>query len=223
MNILCVTTWGTPGYHTLHKYVDKIRKEVKAEGGSVDIVSNDPWKQITYINNDLNYSINREKIKLPLYHELKAYFSQNYKGLDEWILWREIERYSFELAMLYLIEDWEKYDLIFAQDAVAARAAYRVKPAGIPLITAVHSTLIDELKKDSKLLVEGTIRGSYVAAEEHHGLTSSDFLIVNEEISAEIKKNYQWPDNKMITYDRRSPDNWVRDMKMVLERLPAVQ
>jgi glycosyltransferase involved in cell wall biosynthesis len=121
-------------------------------------------------------SIDKSKIKDPIYDNMIKYFARQRKDVPEWIRWREIERYSYEAAAVYF--GLEKYDLIHAQDIVSARALWRVKPKRTPMISTIHGCLATEFIHSGEVKNKQTQEWTYAMTEEYFGIISSQLTIV---------------------------------------------
>lgn len=100
---------------------------------------------------------------------------------DNWVRYAESERLSLELSLSYL--GLEQYDVIHAQDVLAAAAVSRVKPARIPLITSIHAsvalTILDMLQTDQGIKPSSApLVWNYYRSIENIGGSSSDHVML---------------------------------------------
>ncbi|MNO26482.1 GDP-mannose-dependent alpha-(1-6)-phosphatidylinositol monomannoside mannosyltransferase [compost metagenome] len=175
MKILLTTYFYLPHVGGLWTCVDTLRKEMEAMGHEVDVFAHHPDMKRYYMLNNGRY-LEKSKIKDPIYDRIYGYYETNMKHVDPWIRWREIERYSFEVAAAAF--DLTKYDLIHTHDIVSTRALWRVKPKSTPLIATIHGSLAEELLYTGEITGKDTLNWKYIAAEEFYGAASSDMTIV---------------------------------------------
>ncbi|KIL41613.1 group 1 glycosyl transferase [Gordoniibacillus kamchatkensis] len=196
MNILLASYFYLPHVGGLWTYADILQRSLRKLGHQVDIFGHAPGMQKYYMVNT-GKSIDKSKIKDPIYDNLIKYFAQQRSDIAEWIRWREIERYSYEAAAVYF--GLEKYDLIHAQDIVSTRALWRVKPKHTPMISTIHGCLATEYIHSGEVKHKQSQEWSYAWTEEHFGATSSQLTIVPT----------QWLKNLLST-EFYVPDHQVR-------------
>ncbi len=111
----------------------------------------------------------REQVK-PI---VNSYFDKYFPHVTNWVRWREMERYSIELALQQF--PLQGYDLIHAQDILSARCLYRVKPPDIPLVVTYHNVKSQEwlVNQPSKHPFEM----EYVVHEEAESARAADAVI----------------------------------------------
>ncbi|MFC0189214.1 glycosyltransferase family 4 protein [Fictibacillus aquaticus] len=139
MNVLLATYWPLPYTGGLWTFITEFRRGLKKKGINVDILSCSPDHSMYYLH-DSPFSIRKTDI-LPLLVE-----KLNDGGLllnDPSVSHAELNQYVFEISAAYF--GLCQYDLIHAQDPIAARALARVKPAAVPLMTSLHGSLSSEI------------------------------------------------------------------------------
>lgn len=200
MKILLATYWYLPHVGGVSTHVYALKQELERLGHEVDILAHHPDMQKYYMPNNGRY-LDKEKIKLPIYEKILSYYKETIPQVDPWVIWREIERYSFEAAAT--VFGLTKYDLIHTHDIVSTRALWRVKPKNVPLIATIHGCLATEHLISGEITNKEGIRWEYVSSEEYYGATSSDITIVPTEWLKNIMVNeFNLPANhiKVIPY-----------------------
>lgn len=175
MKILLATYWYLPHVGGVSTHVNALKQELERLGHEVDIFAHHPDMQKYYMPNNGRF-LDKEKVKFPIYEKILAYYKDNIPQVDPWVIWREIERYSFEAAVTTF--GLTKYDLIHTQDIVSTRALSRVKPKDVPLISTIHGCLATEHLISGEVPSKEGLRWDYVFSEEYYGATSSDITIV---------------------------------------------
>lgn len=196
MKILLATYWYLPHVGGVSTHIDALKQELERLGHEVDIFAHHPDMQKYYMPNNGRY-LDKEKVKFPIYEKVLAYYRENMPQLDSWVIWREIERYSFEAAAT--VFGLTKYDLIHTHDIVSTSALWRVKPKDVPLIATIHGCLATEHLISGEITSKEGQQWEYVSSEEYYGATSSDITIVPSE----------WLKNIMIN-DFHIPANHIK-------------
>jgi glycosyltransferase involved in cell wall biosynthesis len=175
VRILIATYWYLPHVGGVNTYVDVLRKELMNAGHQVDVLAHHPDMQKYYIVHSGRYLV-KEKIKQAVYNNVLTYYQRHQPYVDPWVCWREIERYSFELAAVAF--DLKQYDVIHTQDIISTRAIARVKPPNVPLVATIHGLLATEHVIAGDIKSKNSIPWKYVCKEEYFGATSADKTIV---------------------------------------------
>jgi glycosyltransferase involved in cell wall biosynthesis len=212
MKILLATYWGVPGNGDCHTYIDLLKNGFTARGHQVDVLSHDPFWQNVYVNSDLNHSISIMKIRDVLAREILVYHDVHYKEIENWIVWQDIARYTFELAAAYLV-DVKEYDVIHTQDIFSTRIFSRIMPASKPLISTIHGLYFEAAMKMGHIMGEDTPRWKYHRMWEHYGATSADLTIVPQWLKEEYSQKFGVPEKQMVT------DPYVLNESVVNETL----
>lgn len=175
MRILIATYWYLPHVGGVNTYVNVLRKELMAAGHQVDVLAHHPDMQKYYIVHSGRY-LTKAKIKQVVYDNVLKYFETSQPYVDDWIRWREIERYSFELAAISF--NLKQYDLIHTQDIISTRALSRVKPPNVPLVATIHGLLAIEHMLSGDVTSKQSLPWKYVCKEEYYGATSATKTMV---------------------------------------------
>lgn len=176
MRILLVTIFMIPHVGGLWKYMLQLRQGLEAMGHEVDMIGD--GLDCFYVYGDDERKVRKQHYKPMLEDQLPASSSI---FSDPWIRYAESERICLELSLSYL--GLGRYDVIHAQDVLAAAAVRRVKPAGIPLVTSIHAsvalTISDMLRagQGSSTSNPSLVR-NYYSAIEHIGGSSSDRVLL---------------------------------------------
>lgn len=175
MRILLASYFYLPHVGGLWTYVDNLQKMLRKMGHEVDVFGHTP-DMLQYYMVGSGRMVNKEKIKEPIYRNMIHYYLRERIELSEWIRWREIERYSYEAAMLHF--GIGKYDFIHTQDIVSTRAIWRIKPKHTPMMATIHGCLATEFLHAGEVKSKQTQEWKYSRAEEHYGASSSHLTVV---------------------------------------------
>ncbi|WP_199623716.1 glycosyltransferase family 4 protein [Paenibacillus alkalitolerans] len=200
MRILLASYFYLPHVGGLWTHVSHLQRTLEKLGHQVDIFGHHPDMQKYYFVNS-GRSVDKSKIKDPIYNNMVRYFLRERNDVVEWIRWKEIERYSYEAALVYF--GLEKYDLIHAQDIISTRALWRVKPERIPLISTIHGCLATEYLHSGEIKHTNSQEWRYAAKEEHYGASSSHLTIVPTQwLKNVLSSNFRVPENhiRVIPY-----------------------
>ncbi len=207
IKILIASYYPLPALGGIWSYVSQLKKRLERLGHSVDIFSQSPdltkyriiGQQPELQSSQIHPFITRQLNKL------NRLLPQN---SNLWIYQTELHRYTFELSALYY--GLNKYDVIHAQDVLAAHSLYRIKPRHIPLVTSAHAHLSGDIyyhlkgihrnKMDNQ--INAMIEYQYHNTLEYEGYHSSDFIhtqskwmrgkVINE-FSVTPKKLFTFP------------------------------
>ncbi|UQZ86670.1 Putative glycosyltransferase EpsD [Paenibacillus konkukensis] len=175
MRILLATYWRLPHVGGVNAYVRTLQKKLEENGHHVDVLAHHPDMKSIYLLRS-GQSVDKQTIKASIFNILFYYYETYLPHVDSYIRWKEIERYTFELAVSLL--GVGRYDVIHAQDIVSARALSRIKPDHIPLISTVHGIVAEEYLNAGVIASKESLMWKYAAAEEYYGHGSSDRTIV---------------------------------------------
>jgi glycosyltransferase involved in cell wall biosynthesis len=176
VRILFVTYWYLPHVGGVNTYINVLRKELLKEGHHVDVLAHHTPKNDKIYMLTTGQYIDKAKIKDIVYKKVNAYYDQYHPYVEDWIRWREIERYTFELAAPLF--NLNQYDLIHTQDIISTRALSRVKPRHVPLVATIHGLLATEHVIAGDITSKKSAKWEYVLAEEYFGAISADQTIV---------------------------------------------
>ncbi|MEJ8546238.1 glycosyltransferase family 4 protein [Brevibacillus borstelensis] len=175
MRILIATYWYLPHVGGVNTYVNVLRKELMAAGHQVDVFAHHPDMQKYYMVHTGRY-LSKAKIKQVVYDNVLKYYDTSQPYVEDWVRWREIERYAYELAAISF--DLKQYDLIHTQDIISTRALSRVKPPKVPLVATIHGLLATEHMIAGDVKSKQSIPWKYVCKEEYYGATSATKTMV---------------------------------------------
>ncbi|UFJ39181.1 glycosyltransferase family 4 protein [Brevibacillus humidisoli] len=186
MRILFSTYWGIPQAGKLNTSIHLLKKELERHGHQVDLLAHHPDMQQIYLVSRQpkgaftkvmsGQSVDKAKIKQVIYSELYRYYQKYLPHVHPWIRWREIERYTFELAVSLFHLDG--YDMIHTHDVISTRALWRVKPRHIPLIFQNHGLLANDRTIADHIGNKESLKWKYVVAEEYYGAISCNQTLV---------------------------------------------
>jgi glycosyltransferase involved in cell wall biosynthesis len=193
LKILHVCYFELPHYGGLSRYVYTLKKELEDHGHQVDILSHHPGMtkiyKYNYVPNEFGWNLTgaeidksvglrpeQPTIKDVIDHQVYRYYENELPHVDPRIRWREIERYTFEIAAALL--NLNEYDLIHTHDILSTRALWRVKPKHIPLVATIHGILATEYLNSGEITSKDSLNWKYAVAEEYYGHLSTDTTIV---------------------------------------------
>ncbi|MFC5468830.1 glycosyltransferase family 4 protein [Cohnella suwonensis] len=171
MNILFAYYRYAPHSNGPSIYIEQTRRELEREGHIVDLFTHD--KGWTLLQIDGKDSIDKLDVKKEAIDRAGSRYDAGYSS---WIYWREMERYSIELASMRM--DLARYDLIHCHDFMTARALFRVKPPHIPLVVSIHNCKYREAVLSGEYGTRSLQEQQYIQKEEYIGAESADAVIV---------------------------------------------
>lgn len=190
IKILLATYWLIPHVGGCWKFMSEVAKGLEALGHEVDLLGNSPdYDKFHIINKGLELSKSHlkpmldAKLSAPRYQEVLK---------DPYIRLYEYDRYVMELSAAYF--GLGGYDIIHTQDIFSARALSRVKPAGTPLITHLHGSVMKELhnyyRTNPHLQInEQSNPWKYFSSAEYHAAMSAYPVITAN----------HWQKNNLVT------------------------
>lgn len=186
MKILLATFFQIPYVGGLWKYMLQVKQGLELEGHQVDLFGN---------GLDRFYIFNSNQ-EVPKVH-FKEMF--DYKitpatapliAEHPWVREAETDRYCMELSLAFIGLD--QYDIIHAQDVLAAAAIKRIKPGQIPLVTSIHAsaalTVLDMLENNKTSSEDPTssLVWKYYKSMEYLGSSVSDKVLLASEWLKEV-------------------------------------
>lgn len=175
MRILLATYWHLPHVGGVSAYVSDLQRKLVNIGHEVDVLAHHPDMKKYYMLNNGRF-LEKSIVKELIYEKVLGLFNHDLPQVDDWIRWREIERYSYEAAATAF--GLARYDVIHSQDIVSTRALWRVKPKDVPLIATIHGCLATEYLVSGEIQDRDSLPWAYAATEEYYGATSSETTIV---------------------------------------------
>jgi glycosyltransferase involved in cell wall biosynthesis len=192
LKILLACYFSLPHVGGVNSYLETVKSELEEHGHQVDMLAHrQDMKSIykysylphefgrTVSGGEIDKSTNHHKkqtIKDVIDNQLYQYYEQNLPQVDPHIRWREVERYTFEIAAALLKLDG--YDLIHANDILSTRALWRVKPKRIPLVATIHGLVSAEYLHSGMIKSRESLGWKYAVAEEYCGHMSADATII---------------------------------------------
>lgn len=135
---------------------------------------------------------------LPLAEKkVKLKFQRDQIKPSPWILWREIEKQTFELVCQQIA--FQDYDIIHTQDIISTFVCKRTKPNHIPLVATIHGCLATEWIASKEIGVRSIQEQQYLSAEEYYGSMSADYLILPS----------RWLLNNLLAFQVQHPRSYV--------------
>jgi len=203
MKILLASFWEVPSVGGVWSYMEHLASELIRSGHQVDLFGR--MKE----NANAFHLVNQHRIfsndpLIPLlYHKIKL---TNIPVLnkDHFIYKNEMYRYCMELHASLL--NLDQYDVIHAQDVIAARSIRTVLKEPVPLVATIHGSLLRKLYLQTKFVISNysedefkkTPEYQYYSDLERIGLQSAEITITP---SIWLKKyfdnQYPMPDNKL--------------------------
>lgn len=164
-------------------YVKQLADRLMALGVEVDIMGTNGANNEVYIRN-LNRSFSKDKVWPMLQAKLNPTDLPQFTA-DSLIAYYELNRYAFEMGAAYL--GVNHYDVIHAQDPVAAVAIKRILTRNIPLVTSYHGalareTFYDAQNSDPQLTLTAYLqstRGRYFTSLEERSAAQSELIMVS--------------------------------------------
>ncbi len=191
VNVLLATYWYIPHVGGVDTYIGLLKKRFEKLGHHVDILAHHPDMTKIYMVNT-GETLEKSKIKDIVYDKVYEYYEKNFPRVDEWIRWREIERYTYELASVAF--GLRRYDIIHTQDIVSTRAIHRVKPPNVRHVATIHGLLASEHIIAGDIESKESLKWSFVSAEERYGAVSADETILPTEwLLRELTGNFGVP------------------------------
>lgn len=175
MRILLATYWRMPHVGGVNTFLQTLKKELELQGHQADVLAYHPSRTKIYLV-DKEKEIDIREITNLVANKVFHYYERYFPTVEPWIRWQEVERYAFELAISLF--DLSGYDLIHTQDAVSARAFWRIKPDHIPQVATLHGLIAYEYVHSGMIVRKDSLRWKYLARGEYYGAVSSDCTMV---------------------------------------------
>lgn len=183
MRVLLVTYWELTQMGGIWTYVKQLADRLMALGVEVDIMGTNGAKNEVYIRN-LNRSFSKDKVWPMLQAKLNPTDLPQFTA-DSLVAYYELNRYAFEMGAAYLGVD--HYDVIHAQDPVAAVAMRRILNRNTPMVTSYHGALAreafyDAQNSNAKLTLPEYLqstRGRYFLSLEERSAAQSQLILVS--------------------------------------------
>ncbi|MFP7476811.1 glycosyltransferase family 4 protein [Terribacillus saccharophilus] len=225
MRILLVSYYPLPHVGGLWTVVNNLSNELRRIGHDVDVLAQtESLSEYRIIGQEAPFQV--ADIRPHIESELAAAFPNLEAG--SWIHTTEVLRYSLELTALSL--DVSKYDVIHAQDVIAANAMKRIKPDHIPLVTSVHGYLTKEIflalqgiypgKSDEELY--SSLEYQYHEHLEHIGCHVSEFIHTQADITKQnLIQQHRIPEARFVQFPYGMDIAAFNSRPHQLNRIPA--
>ncbi|PYE48316.1 glycosyltransferase family 4 protein [Paenibacillus barcinonensis] len=183
MRVLLVTYWELTHMGGIWTYIRQLADRLISLGVEVDIMGTHSASNEVYIRN-LNRSFSKNLVWPMLQAKLNPTNLPQFTA-DSLLAYYELNRYAFEMAAAHL--GIEHYDVIHAQDPVAAVAIKRILKRNIPLVTSYHGALAREAFYDAQtsnpqLTLPAYLqskRGRYFLSLEQRSAAQSELILVS--------------------------------------------
>lgn len=225
MKILLVSYYPLPHVGGLWTVVNNLSNELRRIGHDVDVLAQtESLSEYRIIGQEAPFQV--ADIRPHIESELSAAFPNLEAG--SWIHTTEVLRYSLELTALAL--DISEYDVIHAQDVIAANAMKRIKPDHIPLVTSVHGYLTKEIflalqgiyPRKSNEELYSSLEYQYHVHLEHIGCHVSEFIHTQADITKkDLIRQHLIPENRFVQFPYGMDIGSFNSRPQQLERIPA--
>lgn len=176
MRVLIATSFPQPSAGGVWTYISWLEKGLRQRGHEVEIFAAHPTLPEYYLLYG-GKSVKKYEIQRLVDPKIRAFSKGILTGVHRLQLQAlEIERYTVELALLYLGMD--DYDLVHAQDVIATLALSRVASVDTPLVSTIHSSLVTELLMQGQIDLADQTAMTYMKMLEHAGLSASHLTIL---------------------------------------------
>ncbi|KQY80756.1 hypothetical protein ASD24_17685 [Paenibacillus sp. Root52] len=183
MRVLLVTYWELTQMGGIWTYLRQLADHLTSLGVEVDIMGTNAASNEVYVRN-LNQSFSKTKVWPMLQTKLNPTDLPQFTA-DSLLAYYELNRYAFEMAAAYL--GVNHYDIIHAQDPVAAVAMKRILGRNTPVVTSYHGALARETFYDAQnsnpqLTLPTYLqskRGRYFLSLEKRSAAQSELILVS--------------------------------------------
>lgn len=225
MKVLLVSYYPLPHVGGLWTVVNNLSNELRRIGHDVDVLAQtESLSEYRIIGQKAPFKV--ADIRPHIETELAAAFPNLEAG--SWIHTTEVLRYSLEMTALAL--DISKYDVIHAQDVIAASAMERIKPDHIPLVTSVHGYLTKEIflalkgiyprKTDEELYT--SLEYQYHEHIEHIGCHVSEFIHTQADITKKnLIQQHRIPEARFVQFPYGMDIASFNNRPQQLDRIPT--
>ncbi|AWB45825.1 group 1 glycosyl transferase [Paenibacillus sp. CAA11] len=199
MKILLATYWPIPHLGGVTTYLNILMRCLEEAGHEVEILAQHPDLSHYYLCRS-GQCVDKRPLLKQAEMTVKNYFEQAGIKATPWMIWREGEKYAFELACQQI--RFLDYDLIHAQDILSTYVCRRAKPAAIPLVATIHGCLATEWIANNEIRTRSPHEWEYLRAEEYYGAMSPDALILPSRWLSDSLSSFQikHPQTSLIPY-----------------------
>lgn len=196
MNILLATYWPFPHIGGVSTYLHILRSRLEEAGHQVEILAQHP-DLLQYYLVGRGQLLEKQSLLKQAESEVRNDFQRRNIPLSPWMLWRESEKYAFELACRQLLIG--DYDLIHTQDIISTFVCRKAMPEHIPLVATIHGCLASEWTANHEIKARSPLEQHYLSLEEYFGSMSPDCLILPS----------RWLSNRLSTFDINHPRSYI--------------
>ncbi|MDU7475242.1 MAG: glycosyltransferase [Paenibacillus macerans] len=196
MNILLATYWPFPHIGGVSTYLNILRSRLAEAGHEVEILAQHPGLAHYYLVRG-GLRLWKQDFLPQAEEAVKARFRRRKIPLSPWMLWRESEKYAFELACRGL--PLQDYDLIHTQDIISTFVLRKAKPGRVPLVATIHGCLATEWAASNEIQARSPLEQHYLSLEEYYGSMSPDGLILPS----------RWLSGRLSTFGIRHPRAYI--------------
>ncbi|WP_100404809.1 glycosyltransferase [Bacillus solitudinis] len=172
MKILLACYKSFPRFGGTSEYMNQLYKKLTKLGHQVDILAHKPGMNEIYLGEQ---SIQKKPIKDQVESRLNQMYREKYPHFSSWMLWREIECYTYRFAAQKF--DLSGYDIIHAQDIISARGLRGVC-GSVPLVGTFHNCKTKEWYTSGEYKRKTELELQFIANEELTSALSVDHLII---------------------------------------------
>ncbi|WP_371809499.1 glycosyltransferase family 4 protein [Terribacillus sp. AE2B 122] len=225
LRILLVSYYPMPHVGGLWTVVNNLQNELTRLGHEVDVLAQtESLTEYRILGQEAPFKI--ADVRPYIEGEIAAAYPNLEPG--SWIHTTEVLRYSLELTAL--ATGLDQYDVIHAQDVIAASSIERVKPTHIPLVTSVHGYLTKEIflalqgiypNKSAEELYS-SFEYQYHEHIEHIGCHVSEFIHTQADITKNsLIEQHRIPENRFVQFPYGMDITSFRSTQPQLDNIPV--
>ncbi|MBA9084538.1 glycosyltransferase involved in cell wall biosynthesis [Fontibacillus solani] len=188
MKVLLVTYWAYPHTGGVFTYLKILQSRLEELGHEVEMLAQHPSLAKYYLLKN-GMHIDKKPFLAKAEREVRLRFERDQIKPTPWMLWRESEKFAFELVCREIAFD--QYDVIHTQDIISTFVCRMTKPDHVPLIATIHGCLATEWIASNEIVARSQAEREYLSAEEYYGSMSADFLILPSRWLSRSLLNFQ--------------------------------
>jgi glycosyltransferase involved in cell wall biosynthesis len=178
MNVLMTSAWPLPHQGYLSHYVGTVSAKLHLRGDHVELLATDPTDSEQYYVSGTSIRWSKQKQAQELDKAYGDAVFRRWPLLPDYIWREELAMYSY--YTLGKTMELGRFDVIHAQDVMAARIMGMIRVPGSRLVLTVHSDLADE-KIAADALSSSSLEIEYWTTVTKMGVAASDITIVPSE------------------------------------------
>lgn len=196
MKVLLVTYWAYPHTGGVSTYLKILQSRLEERGHEVELLTQHPSLAKYYLlKKELH--IDKEPFLSKAEKEVRLRFEENQIRPTPWLLWRESEKFAFELVCREI--GFDHFDVIHTQDIISTFVCRSAKPDHVPLVATIHGCLATEWIASHEIAARSQIERNYLSAEEYYGSMSADYLILPS----------QWLSRSLLHFQVNHPRSYI--------------